>query len=73
MKRNQSKSQESEQSRLATIPRTAKELCLSEPKVRKMVATREIEHVRIGRAIRIPFSAIDAFIAKATVPERRSA
>ncbi len=43
---------------------------LSESFFRKKTWRSEIETVRIGRAVRIPASALEAWIASSTVPAR---
>ena len=58
---------------LLTVAQAAKETGLKEPTIRKMVASREIESVKLGRAVRIPEEAIRRLIARNTIPavERR--
>lgn len=56
-----------EDQRLLTITEAAEKLSVSPKTVRKLCSQRELEHVRIGRAIRITPSALDAYIEAQTV------
>lgn len=56
---------------LLTIAQTAEATGLSEVTLRHYVSQRRIEYVRIGRAIRIRRSAIDALIESNVVPADR--
>ena len=53
---------------LNSIPEAAQQLSLSTHTIRSWVWQRRIESVRVGRAVRISQSAIDAVIEKGTVP-----
>jgi excisionase family DNA binding protein len=56
---------------LLTVNEVATALGLKPPTVRKKIALREIEHVRIGRrAVRIPEEAVRKLIAANTIPAR---
>jgi excisionase family DNA binding protein len=52
--------------RLLTIPEVAEILRTGERFVRRLVAERRITVVRVGRHVRIPASAVDAFITAGT-------
>ena len=58
---------------LLTIAQAATETGLKEPTIRKMVASRRLESVKLGRAVRIPEEAIRKLIEHNTIPalERR--
>lgn len=53
--------------RLLTVEEAARRLGTGVRFVRRLVAERRIRFVHVGRHVRIPQSAIDAFIASATV------
>jgi excisionase family DNA binding protein len=53
---------------LNSIPETAYQLGLQVSTIRSWVWQRKIESVRVGRAVRIRQSAIDAVIEKGTTP-----
>lgn len=53
---------------LRTIPDAADRLSLETSTIRSWVWQRRIESVRIGRAVRIRQSVIDAVIEKGTIP-----
>ena len=59
-------------SAMLTVPEAAKRLGLKESTLRFWVWQRKIEHVKVGRAVRIPERTIAELIARGTVPERRS-
>jgi len=52
---------------LLTVEEAAQRLATGERFVRRLIAERRIAFVRIGRHIRIPASAIEAFIHDGTV------
>lgn len=54
--------------RLLTVPETADALNVGERFVRRLVAERRITVVHVGRHVRIPESAVIAFIEAGTVP-----
>ena len=54
-----------------TVAEAAEELGLSVHTIRAWVANRRIEHLRLGRAIRIPAAEIRRVIEKSTVPAVR--
>ncbi len=56
--------------KLVKVPEAAEMLCLSEKKVWHLVASRGIDVVRIGRAVRIPVNAIQQLIEQGTTPAR---
>jgi excisionase family DNA binding protein len=58
---------------LMTIAQAAKETGLKEPTIRKMVSSRRLDSVKLGRAVRIPEEAIRKLIERSTIPalERR--
>ncbi|MFI5645060.1 excisionase family DNA-binding protein [Kitasatospora sp. NPDC051705] len=53
--------------RLLTVGQAAECLATGERFIRRLIAERRIAFVRIGRHIRIPASAIEAFISDGTV------
>jgi excisionase family DNA binding protein len=57
--------------RLLTVPVAAGRLGLQPSTVRFWIWTRKIEHVKVGRAVRIPEVVVDEMIARGTVPEAR--
>ncbi len=57
--------------RLLTIPQAADELGLQEVTIWHKVYNRQIESVKIGRARRIPRSAIERIIEHGTTPADR--
>jgi excisionase family DNA binding protein len=63
--RNRDSSQHAE--RLLTIPETAQALSTSERHVRRLVAERRLGYTKVGYFVRVPQSAIDEFVAAATV------
>jgi len=54
--------------RLLTIPEASDRLGLKPATVRFWIWTRKIEHVKIGRAVRIPEQAIERIIEQGTIP-----
>jgi len=56
------------QDALNSIPDTALQLGVSVATIRSWVWQRHIESIRVGRAVRIRQSAIDAVIEKGTIP-----
>ncbi len=56
-------------SRLLTITEASARLGLKPATVRFWIWTRKIEHVHVGRAVRIPEHAIARIIERGTVPE----
>jgi excisionase family DNA binding protein len=59
------------QPRLRTIEQVANELGLAEVTIRSWVAQRRLEHVKLGRSVRIPISEVERIIEEGTVPARR--
>jgi excisionase family DNA binding protein len=55
--------------RLLTIPEAAGRLGLQPSTLRFWIWTRKIEHVKVGRAVRISETVVDKVIARGTVPE----
>ncbi|MEU0940512.1 excisionase family DNA-binding protein [Embleya sp. NBC_00888] len=53
--------------RLLTVPQTADRLNVGERFVRRLIAERRITFVRIGRHVRIPTDAVEAFISAGRV------
>jgi excisionase family DNA binding protein len=53
---------------LNTIPQAAQQLNLSNSTIRSWIWQRRIESVRVGRALRIRQSVIDAVIEKSITP-----
>jgi excisionase family DNA binding protein len=58
------------QKRMVSVRQAAEELGLSVACVRKWIAERRMEYVRLGRAIRVPGSEIDRLIAEGTIPAK---
>jgi excisionase family DNA binding protein len=56
---------------LLTVEQSAKATGLKEPTIRKKIYAREIAHVKLGRAVRVPVSEILRLIQENTVPARR--
>jgi excisionase family DNA binding protein len=54
--------------RLLTILEACNRTGLKEPTIRLKVYRRELEHVKLGRAVRIPEEEIDRLIRENTVP-----
>jgi excisionase family DNA binding protein len=53
-----------------TIRQAADELNISAHTIRAWVASRRIGHVRLGRAIRVPYGEIQRLLEQGTVPAR---
>jgi excisionase family DNA binding protein len=53
--------------RLLTVAQAAERLATSERFPRRLIAERRIRFVRVGRHVRIPESALVAFVAAGTV------
>jgi len=51
-----------------TIRQAAEELNVSTHTVRAWIRTRRIGHVRLGRAIRIPYSEVERLLTEGRVP-----
>ncbi len=58
--------------RLLTIPEASERLGLKPATLRFWVWTRRIEHVKVGRAVRIREETVRDLIENGTVPARRS-
>lgn len=54
--------------RLISVQEAALRSSYKDGTIREWVNERRLPHVRIGRAIRIPEDALDAFIASNTIP-----
>ncbi len=54
------------------VPEAAEALNLSQKTIWKMVAHRELDVVRFGRAVRIPEAALQQLIERGTMPARAS-
>jgi excisionase family DNA binding protein len=54
---------------LLKVPEAAGRLGLQPSTVRFWIWTRKIEHVKVGRAVRISEAVVDELIARGTVPE----
>lgn len=63
---------QSNRSNLLSVPEAADALNVSVATIRSWVWQRQIESVRIGRAVRIRQAAIDEVIARGTVPALES-
>ena len=57
--------------RLLTIPQASERLSLKPATVRFWIWTRKIEHVKVGRSVRLREDTIDNLIQRGTVPARR--
>jgi len=55
---------------LKTVEEAARLLSLSPHTIRAWIASRELEYVRLGRAVRIPAQEIERLIRHGTVPAR---
>lgn len=55
-----------------TVKQVAARLNISVQKVWKMVYSREIAHVKVGRSVRITGQEVDLFVAKNTVARKRT-
>ncbi len=51
-----------------TVHEAAQELGLSVHTVRAWIAQRRIAHIRLGRAVRIPYSEIERLLRDNTIP-----
>lgn len=56
-------------SKLMTIKDATKFLALSDSMVRKLVRSKQLTVVYLGRSVRIPVHDVDALIARAAVPK----
>ena len=54
--------------RLLTVEEAAERLNTSVRFIRRLIAERRIEFVKVGRHVRITEHALDAFVAAGTVP-----
>jgi excisionase family DNA binding protein len=54
--------------RLYRVPEVAEMLSVSSKLIWKMVAMRELEVVRLGRAVRVAAVSVDALLLKGTTP-----
>jgi excisionase family DNA binding protein len=59
------------QQRLLTVPQAADELGLSARTVWAWIYARKLGVVRLGRAVRIPRTAIESLIEAGTIPAKR--
>ena len=58
---------------LRTVADAAETLGVSKGTVREWVASRKVEHVRFGRAIRIPQAELVRLVEESTIPRREAA
>jgi excisionase family DNA binding protein len=65
-------SQQESKMRLLTIPEASERLGLKPSTMRFWIWTRKIEHVKVGRAVRLSEDTIHQVIQRGTVPARRS-
>jgi excisionase family DNA binding protein len=56
------------EARLLRVPEASVRLSLRESTVRRMILERRIDVVRIGKAVRIPESCVEAIIARGYSP-----
>jgi excisionase family DNA binding protein len=56
--------------RLLTVPEVADRLNVKDRFVRRLIAERRITFVKVGRHVRIPADALDAYIAAGMVTAR---
>jgi excisionase family DNA binding protein len=56
---------------MLTVREAAQALGLKEPTIRLWIAKRRIEHVKLGRSVRISTSEIDRILKENTVPLAR--
>ena len=56
---------------LLTVPEAADLLATSDRFVRRLIAERRIEFVKVGRHVRIRESALVAFVVEGTIPPMR--
>ena len=57
--------------RLLKVPEAAEALRLQPSTIRKLISQRRLDVVRLGRAVRIPESAVDAMLTKGYRPALR--
>lgn len=57
--------------KLLRVPEAAEMLALSQKCLWSWIAARRISVVRLGRAVRIPFSEIERLMEEGTTPARR--
>jgi len=57
--------------RLLTVPQASERLGLKPSTVRFWIWTRKIDHVKVGRAVRLREDTIEEFIRRGTVPAKR--
>ena len=55
---------------LKTVQQAAELLALSPHTIRAWIASRDLEHVRLGRAVRVRMEEIQRLIERGTVPAR---
>lgn len=55
---------------MLTVAETAKRLGMKEQTIRLWIFLRRIEHVKLGRSVRIPEVEIERLIAEGTIPRR---
>ena len=55
---------------LKTVGEAAELLSLSRHTLRSWIASHRLEHVRLGRSVRVPMREIDRLINEGTVPAR---
>jgi excisionase family DNA binding protein len=67
--RNQAARERTDQ--LFTVSETAQMLGLKEATVRVRIARRRLTFVKLGRSVRVPFSAIDDMVRNNTIPASR--
>jgi excisionase family DNA binding protein len=58
---------------LLSVPEAAQLLGLKPKGLWAMIGRRDIETVKVGRLRKVPFSAIEAYIAQRTIPARPQA
>ncbi len=56
--------------KLYRVPEAAEMLGVSQKLIWKMVGAREIDVVRLGRAVRIPGDSLETLISESTTPAR---
>ncbi|MCZ4117905.1 helix-turn-helix domain-containing protein [Streptomyces sp. H39-S7] len=59
--------------RLLTVEEAAERLGTGVRFIRRLIQERRIRYVKLGKPVRIPTTAIDAYIAEHTVPTLREA
>ena len=55
---------------MLTVERAADRLGLAPSTIRTWIARKRIDYVKVGGAVRIPETVIDAIVARGTVPAR---